>query len=83
MGDALSVPFIVSWISTIVKIPIETTNRIEALALLYKQFLCVSLFSCHFPLSQTPKPNMRHMQTFYSYYSNNLNLLNASPMNPT
>ena len=34
MGDALSVPFIVSWISTIVKIPIETTNRIEALALL-------------------------------------------------
>ena len=81
MGDALSVPFIVSWISTIVKIPIETTKRIEALALLNS--FSVSLFSCHFPLSQTPKPNMRHMQTFYSYYSNNLNLLNASPMNPT
>ena len=82
MGEALSVPFIVSWISTIVKIPIETTKRIEALALL-NSFSVFRFFSCHFPLSQTPKPNMRHMQTFYSYYSNNLNLLNASPMNPT
>ena len=50
MGDALSVPFIVSWISTIVKIPIETTKRIEALALLNRfsvfRFF-TAIFRCH------------------------------------
>ena len=52
-------------ISTIVKIPIETTKRIKAFELMNS--FCVSLFFSHFLLSQTPNPNMRHMQTFYSY----------------
>ena len=69
-------------ISTIVKIPTETTKRIKVFELL-NSFSVLLVFLPFLILSQTPNPNMRHMQTSPSYYSNNLNLLCASPMHPT
>ena len=50
--------------STIVQIHIDTTKRIKAFELLYKQFLSLPFFPAISQSSQTPNPNMRHMQTF-------------------
>ena len=69
-------------ISTIVKIPTETTKRIKVFELL-NSFSVLLVFLPFLISSQTPNPNMRHMQTSPSYNSNNLNLLCASPMHPT
>ena len=71
-------------ISTIVKIPIQTTKRIKVFELLnsFSVFPFLSAISI-ITNSQPYKRHMRHMKTFYSYYSNNSNLLHASPMHST
>ena len=42
--------------STIVQIHIDTTKRIKAFELLYKQFLCLSLFSLPFLIITNSQP---------------------------